>query len=176
MTQNHTVLLEFLQAELAKKFALSATERQTIYQQLQALIKSAQRHEKANWAAHMTPAVDELALVGQLLAGQHHGNLLSAELYPQLREIEQEVVAFFCPLFGQQEAHATHGGSYANLEALWRARKQFGTYSRKVYASDQCHYSIAKACDILDLQLQLIPSNTQQQMDIGQLEKACKQQ
>lgn len=171
-----TILLDYLQAQLSKDSALSATDNQAVYQQLSMLIESAPVHDKAEWAAHMTSAVDEQAFIGHILAGQHHGNLLSAELYPQLSEIERQVMAFFCPLFGQSYAHATHGGSYANLEALWQARKQFGAYSKTVYASDQCHYSITKACDILELNLQLIPSNNQQQIDIHHLEKACKQQ
>ncbi len=171
-----TVLLDYLQAQLSKDTALSATDNQAVYQQLLTLIESTADPDKADWAAHMTSAVDEQAFIGHILAGQHPGNLLSAELYPQLSEIERQVMAFFCPLFGQSYAHATHGGSYANLEALWQARKQFGAYSKIVYASDQCHYSIAKACDILQLQLQLIPSNNRQQIDINLLEQACEQQ
>src|SRR5690606_36379173 len=72
--------------------------------------------------------------------------------------------------------HATHGGSYGNLDALWQARKKFGVNIRIVYASDQAHYSIAKACDILGLELQLIPSNAFQQIDIDALTLACNKQ
>lgn len=148
---------------------------QQLSQQIDTLLLAGQRHRQANWAGHMTPAVNELAALGQLVAALHQGNLLSAELYPELALIEKEIFDFFCPLFGQQHGHPTHGGSYGNLDALWQARKKFGEHSNRVYASDQSHYSVFKACDILGLELQLIPTNDSQQIDIAALAFACNE-
>lgn len=155
---------------------LDADKRQQLSAHIGSITLAAQRHVQPNWAGHMTPAVNELAALGQLLAALHHGNLLSPELYPELTMIEDDIFDFFCPLFGQKFGHATHGGSYGNLDALWQARKKFGLNTRIVYASDQAHYSIAKACDILGLELQLIPSNAFQQIDIDALTLACNKQ
>ena len=46
---------------------------------------------------------------------------------------------------------------------------------KPVYASDQSHYSVFKACDILGLELQLIPTNDSQQIDIAALAFACNE-
>jgi glutamate/tyrosine decarboxylase-like PLP-dependent enzyme len=151
-------------------------QRLQLISQIDIILSAAQRHKLPSWAGHMTPAVNEIAALGQLLASLHQGNLLSPELYPELSMLESDVFAFFCPLFGQKSGHATHGGSYGNLDALWQARKKYGDNSKRVYASDQSHYSIAKACNMLGLDLQLIASNSVQQMDITALETACKQQ
>lgn len=146
-----------------------------ISEDIDSLLRTGKRHSQANWAAHMTPAVSQLAALGQLVAALHQGNLLSVELYPELHQIEKTIFDFFCPLFGQKTGHATHGGSYGNLDALWQARKKFGNVSNRVYANEYCHYSVAKACDILGLQLQLIPANSSQQMDVEALKRACSQ-
>jgi len=152
---------------------INAFQQQQLAEKIDLILRKAKRHNQENWASHMTPAVSELAALGQLVAGLHQGNLLSPELYPELCNIEKDIFDFFCPLFGQKSGHATHGGTYGNLDALWQARKKFGLNSKRVYASDQSHYSIAKACDILDLDLQLIRSNPEQQMDIEALKQAC---
>lgn len=155
---------------------IDAIKLQQLSEQIDTVLRTGQHHRQANWAAHMTPAVNELAALGQLVAALHQGNLLSSELYPELAIMEKDIFDFFCPLFGQKTGHATHGGSYGNLDALWQARKKFGRYSNLVYASDQSHYSVFKACDILGLQLQLIPANTSQQIDIEALKFACNKE
>ena len=168
--------LSALMNQYLQHLDIDAKTFQQLSQQIDTLLRAGQRHRQANWAAHMTPAVNELAALGQFVAALHQGNLLSSELYPELAIIEKDIFDFFCPLFGQQHGHATHGGSYGNLDALWQARKKFGGYSNRVYASDQSHYSVFKACDILGLQLQLIPTNDSQQMDIAALAFACNEQ
>jgi len=140
----------------------------------QALLDEGNQHRQSTWAAHMTPAVEPTALLGQLLAGLHNGNLLSAELYPHLSAIESQLINWFCPLFHQHHGHFTHGSSYANLEALWQARDRQQNHSNIVYGSEASHYSIAKACQILGLQFQAIPSDDQGKIQIDALEKACQ--
>lgn len=171
-----SALLQDLISRCINLADIDATRHQHLLEQIDFILLAARRHSQPNWAGHMTSAVNEIAALGQLIASLHQGNLLSSELYPELSTIESDIFAFFCPLFGQQSGHATHGGSYGNLDALWQARKRFGGNSKRVYASDQSHYSIAKACDILGLDLQLIPSNSFQQIDMTALEIACKQQ
>jgi glutamate/tyrosine decarboxylase-like PLP-dependent enzyme len=138
------------------------------------LITEGRLHHKINWAGHMTPAIDQPALIGQLLAGLHNGNLLSSELYPQLAAIEQQLLDWFCQLFEQPFAHFTHGSSYGNLDALWQARESSKNSSHVVYGSQAAHYSISKACRILGLSFQAISTNEFGQIDVKALRSACQ--
>lgn len=141
---------------------------------IEQLITEGQLHHQTTWAGHMTPAIDQPALLGQLLAGLHNGNLLSSELYPQLAAIEQQLLDWFCQLFEQPFAHFTHGSSYGNLDALWQARERSKTSSDVVYGSQAAHYSISKACRILGLNFQAIPTNEIGQIDLQALRSACQ--
>ncbi len=139
------------------------------------LINEGNLHRGESWAAHMTPSLDSSALLGQLLSGMHNGNLLSPELYPQLVKIEKQLIDWFCQLFQHEHAHFTHGSTYANLEALWHAREHSQTDSTVVYASQDAHYSIAKACHILGLEFKSIATNKHGEMSTKALRQACQQ-
>jgi glutamate/tyrosine decarboxylase-like PLP-dependent enzyme len=141
---------------------------------IQQLIAEGQLHHKSTWAGHMTPAIDPPALLGQLLAGIHNGNLLSSELYPQLAAIERQLLDWFCQVFQQPFAHFTHGSSYGNLDALWQAREHAQNTSNIVYGSQASHYSISKACRVLGLTFKPIPTNEFGQMDVIALHNACQ--
>jgi len=154
---------------------INSTQNQTT-ELIDALIAEGSAHHGSSWASHMTPTINQPALLGQLLAGHHNGNLLSAELYPQLAAIEKRLINWFCQLFGQQYGHFTHGSSYANLEALWQARDRGNKLSSTVYGSEAAHYSIIKACQILGLEFQAIATNEQGQIDTDKLYQACQQQ
>ncbi len=143
---------------------------------IEALISEGKLHHNPEWAGHMTPSIDHPALLGQLLAGLHNGNLLSSELYPQLVAVEKKLLNWFYDLFGLHEGHFTHGSSYANLEALWQARDLAKNSSNFVYGSEATHYSIIKACQILGLEFKAIPTNEQGQIDTTQLYQACQEQ
>ena len=131
---------------------------------------TAQLHDKA---AHMTAGLAPYSRLGMQLAALHQGNLLSPELYPQLLEAEQATLQWFKHHFQLPYARFSHGGSYNNLQALWQARD--ADRSRHiVYASAACHYSVAKACAILGLELQTLPVNKQDQLDNDALARACR--
>ena len=140
------------------------------------LILEGNIHNQQSWTAHMTPSIDSPALLGQLLAGLHNGNLLSVELYPQLARIEKQLIDWFCQLFQYKQGHFTHGSTYANLEALWHAREQAYTDSIIVYGSQDAHYSIIKACRILGLQFKSITTNERGELSVAALRHACEQQ
>lgn len=128
-------------------------------------------------AAHMGSESTEAALIGLLLAGLHQGNLLSREQFPVLAGIESALLARLASLFDQPHAFFTHGGTESNLQALWMAKAQRGRHSSlQVYTSDQCHYSVSKACQILGLELTCLPSTATQQIDLSDLASACQQQ
>lgn len=162
---------------LEKPFhALSAIERSNTSEFIHNLIAEGDLHNSEYWAAHMSPAIESPALLGQLLAGLHQGNLLSAELYPLLANIEKQLIDWLCQLFEQPHGHFTHGSTYANLEALWQAREHNQSDSTTVYGSQAAHYSIAKACHILGLNFKTIATNDYGEMSIEELKKACQQQ
>lgn len=163
--------LSSLITSLQKQLANLPAQQQNL---IKSLITEGTLHHQQSWASHMTPAIDDPALLGQLLAGIHNGNLLSAELYPQLVTIEQQLLNWFCQLFQQPFAHFTHGSTYANLEALWQAREKASNESKLVYGSQAAHYSIIKACQILGLAFQAIPTNALGQMHVEQLQQACE--
>ncbi len=144
--------------------------------QILALLQEGQMHASPTWSAHMTPAVSPYALLGHILAASHNGNLLSAPLYPQLATIESEVIHWFCRHFQLPFGHFIQGGSYANLEALWQVKTQARDTHRPVYVSQAAHYSIVKACHILDLPYQIIPSDDQDRLQIPALRQACQDQ
>jgi glutamate/tyrosine decarboxylase-like PLP-dependent enzyme len=73
-----------------------------------------------------------------------------------------------------QGGHFCAGSSVANLTALWAARDAKGI--RKVVASESAHVSIVKAANILGLELEQIPVDTEQRLDpdaLGDLDNAC---
>lgn len=154
---------------------LAGNEQSDAIKLIEALISEGGLHRQSNWAGHMTPSVEQSALLGQLLAGLHNGNMLSADLYPELAKIESQLINWFCDLFQQQSGHFTHGSSYGNLEALWQARERTVIDSNIVYGSSAAHYSIAKACRILGLEFRPIAANQQGQIQITDLQQACQQ-
>jgi len=166
-----------LSSSLVSLQALLDSHQEQTSQLIDALISEGSIHQNQAWASHMTPSVNQPALLGQLLAGLHNGNLLSSELYPQLSAIETQLLDWFCQLFGQIYGHFTHGSSYANLEALWQARNRDGNKGSKiVYGSKAAHYSIIKACQILGLEFQAVATNELGQIDTDKLYQACSEQ
>jgi glutamate/tyrosine decarboxylase-like PLP-dependent enzyme len=150
---------------------------QANHEQLKSIIAStlteANTHFHNDWAAHMTAAPTLYSLIGTLLAGLHNGNLLSPHLYPKLQAIEEQLLDWLCELFEHPYGHFVPGGSYANLDALWQA-KQSNTKRRTVYSSSAAHYSIAKACKLLELELVTIKTSDNEQIDIDALDAACR--
>ncbi len=139
---------------------------------LSLLNEAAHQHQQA-WAAHMTPTLAPYSLLGLQLAGLHQGNLLSAELYPKLKQAEQTSLDWFKSGFHYPYASFTHGGSYNNLQALWQARTQHNGSRRIVYASRASHYSVARACDILGLDYHPIDTGMDDVLSLEALSKAC---
>ena len=154
--------------ELGEKGA----DQDTLAAQIHTLIAEGQLHDQPTWAAHMTASVSPQSLFGQILSSLHNGNLLSPELYPVLAAIEEQIITWLCQLFEQQYGHFTAGSSYGNLEALWQA-KQANPHSRIIYASTAAHYSINKACQLLDLELRTIPCDSESKINIEYLRSAC---
>ncbi|AFJ02922.1 PLP-dependent decarboxylase [Methylophaga frappieri] len=131
------------------------------------LLNEATQYSGTYSAAHMRGHLYPAALAGQILAGLHQGNLLSPSLSPKLAQAEQEVKTQLCRLFHFPDMHFTPGGSYSNVEALSMAKQRYPN-RHWVYAGQDAHYSVAKACQTLGLSLQLFPD------DFSLWQQACE--
>jgi glutamate/tyrosine decarboxylase-like PLP-dependent enzyme len=145
------------------------------HQKVAALINEALLHHSQDWAAHMTPHVDMAGIVGKAVAAFHNGNLLSPDLYPRLKQAEQEIINWLISKFGFKFAYMSAGSSYGNLEALWQARDT-NQHSKLVFGSSECHYSIPKACEILGLTFVAIDTDALGRISPAALEQQCEQQ
>lgn len=123
-------------------------------------------------ASHMDSGLSDTALAGLITAALNQGNLLSSANFPALVRAEQSSLQFFKTLFGFEYGHFTSGGTEANLEALWYARNA-EPERRHVYGTAACHYSVQKACDLLGLQFQVIPSRHEIMVPAA-LQQACE--
>ncbi len=88
--------------------------------------------------------------------------------------MEKEAVAQIAAMFGwgAHLGHLTGGGTMANLEALWVARKL--NPGRKVVASEQAHYTHSRISEVLGLPFEAIPVDARARMDLGALEAALQ--
>jgi glutamate/tyrosine decarboxylase-like PLP-dependent enzyme len=145
------------------------------HQKVAELINEALLHHSQDWAAHMTPHVDMAGIVGKAVAAFHNGNLLSPDLYPRLKQAEQEIINWLISKFGFKFAYMSAGSSYGNLEALWQARDT-NQHSKLVFGSSECHYSIPKACEILGLTFVAIDTDALGRISPAALEQQCEQQ
>jgi glutamate/tyrosine decarboxylase-like PLP-dependent enzyme len=145
------------------------------HQKVAELINEALLHHSQDWAAHMTSHVDMAGIVGKAVAAFHNGNLMSPDLYPRLKQAEQEIINWLISKFGFKFAYMTAGSSYGNLEALWQARDT-NQHSKLVFGSSECHYSIPKACEILGLTFVAIDTDALGRISPAALEQQCEQQ
>jgi tyrosine decarboxylase/aspartate 1-decarboxylase len=83
--------------------------------------------------------------------------------------MEKEAVAEIAKLFhwNQHLGHLTGGGTLANTEALWIAGK---LYPKKVVtASSQAHYTHKRMSEVLKLDYQAVPCDSEAKMDLTAL-------
>lgn len=85
--------------------------------------------------------------------------------------MEKEAVADMARMVGWDPflGHLTGGGTMANLEALWVAGRLHP--GQKVVASEQAHYTHSRISEVLKLEFESIPCDSQARMDIDSLVK-----
>jgi len=88
--------------------------------------------------------------------------------------MEKEAVSELARMFGWEThlGHLTGGGTMANLESLWVSGKL--KPGRKVAASSQAHYTHSRISDVLRLEFEAIPCDTQARMNANALEDRLK--
>jgi tyrosine decarboxylase/aspartate 1-decarboxylase len=84
--------------------------------------------------------------------------------------MEKEAVAEIAAMFGWTNflGHLCGGGTMANLEALWIAGRLHA--NKKILASEQAHYTHSRISQVLKLDFESIPTDSQARMDIPALE------
>lgn len=109
--------------------------------------------------AHMDPPTPEISWATVLWNASQNQNLLHLATSPFASEAENLCISWLAPFFGMTGGHFCAGSTIGNLTALWAARNHAGV--KKVIASEYAHNSIKKCCDILSLELELLPADSQ---------------
>lgn len=89
--------------------------------------------------------------------------------------MEKESVAVLARMLGWEThlGHLTSGGTMANLEALWIAKKLRS--GLKTLASSQAHYTHQRLSAVLGLDFESVPADRQGRMDLNVLEQRLAQ-
>lgn len=98
-------------------------------------------------------------------------NALDSEIFPSVRELEEETIAKMGSLLSNPDAggYITSGGTEGNIYSLWLARKL--KKGNKVIAPESVHYSIKKACDLQQLDLVLNPLDDGYRADLESIKE-----
>lgn len=125
------------------------------------------------YAAQMLKPPHPAAILGYLSAMLINPNNHALDGGPATAEMEKEIVADFARLFGfpGHLGHLTGGGTVANLEALWVARKLHP--DQAVAFSSQAHYTHARMSEVLGLRAVEVPSDRDGRMDVEALNTLC---
>lgn len=112
-----------------------------------------------NYAGHMNWDVSKPHLDALRMALAYNQNIVAEESAPLACELEKQFIAEFSTDIGYPKSswgYISSGGTISNISALWVARNKLKAKGRKpkyvLVASDH-HYSIEKACDILNLKV-----------------------
>jgi glutamate/tyrosine decarboxylase-like PLP-dependent enzyme len=142
--------------------------------------------------SYFTPPPLPISIVGELLAQWINQGVDIGPSSPTATLVEEEVVRWLCDLVGYDDGAfgvLTSGGVMANVMALTVARdigltRLLGLAEPPrgqalervlVYASDQAHFSIARALDVLGFPpgtLRILASNDRFQLEVGPVASA----
>ncbi len=103
--------------------------------------------------AHMDPPTPWVSWAATMWTASQNQNLLHPDTAPQARELEQQLMAWLAPFFGQSGGHMTPGSTVSNLTAVWAAREAGAT---EVVASSQAHLSVKKAAHLLGMNFRVV--------------------
>lgn len=125
------------------------------------------RLDHPGFFAHMDPPTPWMTWVAAAWAAAMNQNLLHPDTAPAARQLERLIVDWLAPAFGMGGGHLVPGSTLANLTALWAARELTG--ARRVVASTAAHVSIAKAAQILGLELVQVAVDDRQRLRVDAL-------
>jgi len=126
------------------------------------------------FAAHMAAPPHPAALLGYFATMLFNPNNHDARYGAATLAMEREVVAQFAAMLGLPTAtagHLTSGGSVANLDGLWRARRG---RTGGVAVSQDAHYVHRRNCRLMGVEVIEMPCDALGGMDLECLEGALK--
>ena len=130
--------------------------------------------------AHLDPPPNPASVVGELVCAWLNNNMLAEELSPLLSQLERRLLGWMARRLGLGDDAGgvmASGGTLCTLTALVTARHERGLEGRQVclYASADCHSSLAKALRVMGLPaaaLRLVPTDGAGRLDPHRLEQA----
>lgn len=121
--------------------------------------EKATKFYSSNYLGHMNYDISNPhynAFIGTL---KYNQNIVAKESSPLASELEKQFIQDIGKDMGYSEdfwGYISSGGTVSNIEALWIARNKMIKKNRKpkfILVNEDHHYSIEKACDILNLQI-----------------------
>ena len=134
--------------------------------------------------AHLDPPPNPGSVVGELVCAWLNNNMLAEELSPLLSQLERCLLGWIAQRLGLGEDGGgvmASGGTLCTITALVTARHQRGMDGQEacLYASADCHSSLAKALRVMGLPaaaLRLVPTDASGRLDPHRLDKALAQE
>jgi len=99
-------------------------------------------------------------------------NLGDPELFPRLKEIESELLAFILDLLNAPKTSTGligSGGTESNITAIWLAKNL--TKKKEIIVPESAHFSFEKIKSLMDIKLKFIPLNKDYIIDVNNLRK-----
>lgn len=142
-------------------------ENKTLKSLASKLVGIEEKLGKESAFAHMDPPTPWISWIVSSWKAALNQNLLHPSTSRFSKIAEDTVISWLSKFYGQSGGQMVPGSTIANLSALWVARDQ--KKITKVIASDQSHVSIKKACQILGLEYEEVPSKENLQLDADQI-------
>ena len=134
--------------------------------------------------AHLDPPPNPASVVGELVCAWLNNNMLAEELSPLLSQLERRLLGWIAQRLGLGEDAGgimASGGSICTITALVTARHQRGLDGQQacLYASADCHNSLAKALRVMGLPaaaLRLVPTDDAGRLDPHRLDQSLEKE
>jgi len=122
-----------------------------------------------SYAGQMLKPPHPAAILGYFAAQLINPNNHALDGGPATGNMEKEITAELAALFGYGDhlGHLTGGGTIANLEALWVARKL--NPDAAVAFSENAHYTHSRMCEVLGMRGITVPADARGKMDVDAL-------
>jgi glutamate/tyrosine decarboxylase-like PLP-dependent enzyme len=155
-------------------FGLAPESFETVWKEFLDRLVGLPSFSANGFAAHMAAPPHPAALLGYFATMIFNPNNHDARYGAATLAMEREVVAQFANMLGLPTAtlgHLTSGGSVANLDGLWHARRG---RTGAVAMSQDAHYVHRRNCRLMGVNAVEIPCDGRGGMDMEHLEVALK--